>query len=281
MFSTINKMHSCNCQCPVPSRSENLTDPFAFAACGCPKDYRVATIDNAYVSQSEDAKAEVLDEALTDHFPLLIRLKVEEAKEKSKLKTIYRRDYDRMLTSDFEAALDEHDWSLLYDTTDANEIVSQIVNNVVDALDKVAPLKPITFRPDKPKLNLRRDTLEAMASRDSARKSGSRTNFRTLRNKVNRLVKRDKIRGVLDRLKKKPGHKSAWQEANKILGRGRGSQLPNCTSNSDPKDTADHQNKFFIKKVADLVATLPSGSQKSPDHESTCKGESSLGGDRC
>ena len=254
------------CQCPLPPSSGGgtytfLSDSSAFAACGCPKIQRVATIDNAYISQSEDAKAEVLDDALSDHFPLLIRLKIDNAGKRSKLKTIFRRDFDRMLTSDFEAVLDEHDWSLLYSMTDANEVLSQIVGNVVDSLDKVAPLKAITFRPDKPKLSLRRDTLEAMASRDAARKSGSRTKFRTLRNKVNRLLKRDKISGVLNRLKKNPGHKTAWQEANKILGRGRGSQLPNCTNNSDPNDTANHQNKFFVKKVADLVASLPSSSQ--------------------
>ena len=192
---------------------------------------------------------------------------------------IFRRDFDRMLTSDFEAVLDEHDWSLLYSMTDANEVLSQIVGNVVDSLDKVAPLKAITFRPDKPKLSLRRDTLEAMASRDAARKSGSRTKFRTLRNKVNRLLKRDKISGVLNRLKKNPGHKSAWQEANKILGRGRGSQLPNCTNNSDPNDTANHQNKFFVKKVADLVASLPSSSQNVSNDEEAVNGEGSFGGD--
>jgi hypothetical protein len=95
-----------------------------------------------------------------------------------------------------------------------------------------------------------------MSLRDAARKSGNRSNFKALRNKVTRLVKRDKINSVLTRLKKNPGHKSAWKEAKTILGRGRGARLPSCTDNDNPADTADHQNKFFIEKVAGLVASL-------------------------
>ena len=135
------------------------------------------------------------------------------------------------------------------------------------SLDKVAPLIPISFRPDKPKISLKRDTLEAMASRDASRRSGNRTNFKVLRNKVNRLVKRDKIRGVLSHLEKNLGSQQAWIEANTILGRGRGNKLPSCTNNKDPVNTANHQNNFFIEKVDKLVASLPSGCQNDADDE--------------
>jgi hypothetical protein len=237
--------------------------------CDCPKRQRTATIDNAYLSNSESASAVVLEDALSDHFPIMIRLDINKnAKMTSKLKTIFRRDIARMVTSEFEDALQEHKWSSLYDMSDPNEAVSLIVSNVEAALDKVAPLIPITFRPDKPKLSLRQDTLDAMSLRDAARKSGNRSNFKALRNKVTRLVKRDKINSVLTRLKKNPGPKSAWKEAKTILGRGRGANLPSCTNNDNPADTADHQNQFFIEKVAGLVASLnPSNdgaSEKNP-----------------
>ena len=181
------------------------------------------------------------------------------------MKTIFRRDLDRIVTSELEDALQEYDWSSLYNMSDPNEAVSLIVKNVEAALDKVAPLKPITFRPDKPKLSLRQDTLDAMSLRDAARKSGNRSNFKALRNKVTRLVKRDKINSVLTRLKKKPGPKRVWQEAKTILGRGRGANLPSCTNNDNPADTADHQNKFFIEKVAGLVASLNPSSDSASE----------------
>jgi hypothetical protein len=239
------------------------------AQCDCPKRQRTANIDNAYLSNSESASAVVLEDALSDHFPIMIKLDInKKAKITSKLKTIFRRDIDRIVTSELEDALQEHNWSSLYNMSDPNEAVSLIVSNVEAALDKVAPLKPITFRPDKPKLSLRQDTLDAMFLRDAARKSGNRSNFKALRNKVTRLVKRDKINSVLTRLKKNPGPKRVWQEAKTILGRGRGANLPSSTNNDNPADTADHQNKFFIEKVAGLVASLnpsnDSASEKTP-----------------
>jgi hypothetical protein len=168
--------------------------------CECQKRQRTGTLDNAYPSQSEDATAVVLDDALSDHFPILISLKCKDNQKKApKLKTILRRDIARMVNSDFEAALEEEDWCPLYEMNDPNMAVTLIINNVVKALDKVAPLKPITFRPDKPKISLKKDTLDAMAQRDAVRKSGGNKHrqFKALRNKVNRLVKRDKIMSVL------------------------------------------------------------------------------------
>ena len=248
----------------------------ALAFCGCPKGQRTATIDNAYISRSENATAVVLENGISDHFPVKVSLEIKVPEKKPKLKTIWRRDFARIVTSDLEMALNEHDWSPLYQMNDPNEIVSQIVNNITESLDIVAPLKAISFRPDKPKISLKRDTLEAIASRDCARKHGSRTNFKVLRNKVNRLVKRDKINDVLNRLKRNPGSQAAWQEAKNILGRGKGEKLPDCTNNSDPSKTADHQNEFFVKKVEDLVASLSKPSQKD-DHMKDISDEKEFG----
>ena len=75
----------------------------------------------------------------------------------------------------------------------------------------------------------------------------------------------------MTRLKKNPGAKTAWQEAKTILGRGRGAKLPSCTNNSNSADTADHQNEFFIEKVAKLVASLkPTNdgeNEKNPEND--------------
>ena len=34
--------------------------------------------------------------------------------------------------------------------------------------------------------------------------------------------------------------------------------LPDCTINSDPNGTADHQKRFFIEKILQLVKSIPS-----------------------
>ena len=97
-------------------------------------------------------------------------------------------------------------------------ILEKILSNINSSLDKVAPLKEIKFRIDKPRLNLRKDTLAAMDARNKARKSGKKDKYMQLRNKVNKLVKRDQIQSVLTRLKTNPGPKSTWQEAKMYLG---------------------------------------------------------------
>ena len=82
----------------------------------------------------------VLEDALSDHFPIMIKLDInKKAKITSKLKIIFCRDIDRIVTSELKDALEEQDWFSLYDMTDPNEAVSVIVKNVVAALDKVAP----------------------------------------------------------------------------------------------------------------------------------------------
>ena len=52
------------------------------------------------------------------------------------------------------------------------------------------------------------------------------------------------------------------------LGAGSGSSLPECTNNTDPMLTADHQNAFFINKIEALVTTMPS-TDKSPESPNT------------
>ena len=115
------------------------------------------------------------------------------SKEDTKTKTIYRRDISRLKVSDFENALQAKEWSPLYNTDDPKEAVSLLIKLVKEALDTVAPLKAVKFRPDKQEISLKRDTLDAMASRDKARKSGNLEQFKFLRNTANKLIKRDKI----------------------------------------------------------------------------------------
>ena len=96
-----------------------------------------------------------------------------------------------------------------------------------------------------------------MSSRHKARKNGNHSQYKQLRNLTKSLVKRDKIQGVMGRLKKNPGPQSSWKEAMTLLGRQRTAKLPECTSNSDPSNTAEHQNQFFVKKIADLLSKIP------------------------
>jgi hypothetical protein len=181
-------------------------------ACSCQKHQQTSCIDNAYVSLVAKASLRVLDETLTDHFPLLINLQTDRV-VKTKLKSIWFRDIAKMSALDFENSLGLQDWSSIYESNDANDILKTILANTNSSLDKLAPFKEIKIRKDKPKLSLRKDTLAAMEARNYARKSGNKDLYKHLRNQVTKMVKRDQIQGVLNRLGKNPGPKSSWKEA--------------------------------------------------------------------
>ena len=74
------------------------------AACGCLKRQLTSVIDNAYLSLSEVADLQVLDDAISDHFPILVSLAIK-LEPKEKTKTIYRRDFSKLRVSEFEDAL--------------------------------------------------------------------------------------------------------------------------------------------------------------------------------
>ena len=63
---------------------------------------------------------------------------------------------------------------------------------------------------------------------------------------------------MLRRLKENSGPKSSWQEAKSFLGHGQGNNLPKCTTNDNPSETAQHENEFFVKKNSRLVSSLKS-----------------------
>ena len=74
--------------CPCPSSKKANLVPLNLekgrAACGCLKDHLTSTIDNAYLSL-------VLENALSDHYPILLNLDIK-VESKGKTKTICRRD---------------------------------------------------------------------------------------------------------------------------------------------------------------------------------------------
>ena len=232
-------------------------------SCTCPKLQRTSCIDNAYVSPETNTSLKVLDEAVTDHYPLLVKLENKPIIRKNKLKSVWRRDTSKINAYEFEAKLGLQDWSRIYDTNDPSIILQIILANINSALDLISPLKEMKFRENQPKLNLCKDTLIALDIRNKARKSGNKDLYKRMRNKVTKMVKRDQIQSVMTRLGRNPSQKNAWQEAKLYLGVGRDSALPECTTNNNPKFTAEHQNQYFTDKIEKLVSSIPTTNNAS------------------
>ena len=63
------------CSCPVGSQQvKNSPNYIGHSACGCLKRHLTSTIDNAYLSISETASLQVLEDAISDHYPILVNL---------------------------------------------------------------------------------------------------------------------------------------------------------------------------------------------------------------
>ena len=163
------------CPCDLKSQAHSKSDIIDSkllqtstirAACGCPKRQKVSTIDNAFLSLSKEGTIKVLDDSFSDHYPIMVTLIVKSKDAHTKLKNIWRRDLARLKTSDLENSLQGKNWFILYDLSDPNMAVSYFIEKVTESLDEVAPLKLIKFRPDKPILSLKQDTLAAMSSRE-------------------------------------------------------------------------------------------------------------------
>ena len=73
---------------------------------------------------------------------------------KSKLESLWRRNISKMNPFEFETSLGSEDWSSIYDVEDPNLILDKILSNINSSLDKIAPMKLIKFRQDKPSLSL-------------------------------------------------------------------------------------------------------------------------------
>ena len=120
-------------------------------------------------------------------------------------------------------------------------------------------------------MSLKRDTLAMMSSRDSARKNGNHGQYKRLRNLTKSLVKRDKVQGVISLLKTNPGPQNTWNEAKTLLGRRHAAKLSECTTNSDPKTTAEYQNQFFVEKVTNLLSRLSTDECEICGESFSCK----------
>ena len=200
----LHKVYQCDSK---SKKSMNNSNSISTAACVCPKKQKESTIDNAYLSLTEEDIIQVLDDSFSDHFPILITLNNRNVNATNP-KTIWQRDLTRLKIATLENALQCKDWSILYDLNNPKEALSLLLKNVSETLDEEAPVRAIKFRPEKPDLSLKRDTLTVISSRYMARKNGNHALYKKLQNQSKSLVKRDTVQSIMYCLKKNSGRKA-------------------------------------------------------------------------
>jgi hypothetical protein len=145
------------------------------------------------------ATVTLLDDASTDHMPLLVSLASKS--RRTPTSKLFRRNFGALTSAALEPALDAVDWSPIYASQDADFIQRFIMEAISTVLDVVCPTKLIMTKRSNGSLYLSRENREMMARRDST--SGKK--LKVLRNRVVKLVKRDRIQSTLKSLCDRPG----------------------------------------------------------------------------
>ncbi len=249
-------------------------------------DHKRSILDHVYTLQGGegDVNVEVLPDSLTDHLPVIARLRLQPPR--SGYRQVRMRNYKSLSGSSLIMAINAKKLSEVYYMDDVDDAHAAIVEEIVQALDIVAPskLKSVKNRPTP--LHLKPDTLKTMQERDKAATSGNHAKFRVLRNRAVHLVRRDRLETNARFIEEAQGNPSkVWTLANSVMGRNSRMGLPrkmvddNGVSISGDEALANHMNTFFLDKIDRLRKGVEKERENSDDEgdSSSSRSNSSSG----
>ncbi len=232
---------------------------------------RTSILDHIYFRGLHAPSFNVLPTAMTDHRPVVARFCLE---QRGGLRYICRRDFKSISVPAISMAINVEALSRVFMMEDVEEIHTTIVNEVVKALDLVAPLQQVQVKDRRAPLYLTLETRRAIHERDRAA-SRSHVEYRQLRNRAARLVRRDRLASNIEHLQERGlDPKSIWDLANAVSGRTTRCSLPaelqeegsdNSSSNSSSRcirgdtELADCVNRFYIDKIDKIRAGIDMG----------------------
>ena len=207
------------------------------------------------MSETILARAILLPDAVTDHFPVLAELQLQTASKSCPgkgLETVSKRNLDSIDPVAFRAELRQlgvNDWPVPPPGVSVDCLIDDFYPVLNPIIDRHAPVKTFKVRRETPCLYLSKETLEAMKMRDRAR-AGFGGDFRMLRNKCVKLVRRDRMQTAVKKMSEAPNKQAAaWRLADSVLKRGNTEQLPLLKGCQSDAQCANECNKFFLKMM--------------------------------
>ena len=215
-------------------------------------EHRMSCLDHVY-HQGLEVEVEVLNDASSDHRPVVARLKTNIS---ASLSPVTRRNFKAISRLELEAALRLWPWEKIHNIQSVEKAHDFLVRGISEALDVIAPVKTIRVRRGS-NLYLSSDTLNLMRLRDRA----TGREYRHLRNRVASMVKRDRLCTNLDKLRKSNNDpRVIWSLANSALGKSNASLPSSITVNGKTTagkgEAASALNSFYIEKVRHLRNNL-------------------------
>ncbi len=221
---------------------------------------KTSILDHVCYSGLPPPNFEVLPYSATDHRPTLAKFNLH--RYKTDIRVTHRRNFKSANSSRLCGIINAEKLSRVFHLDDAEAIHKIIVQEIVEALDIVAPLQQIVTKERKVPLYLSTLTLKTMKERDAAAASSNHVLYRRLRNRVASLVRRDKLasnRNFLEQRSYDP--KSIWQLANVAAGRSAGAALPQelragVETVKGDRNMANHVNLFYVDKIRRIRARI-------------------------
>jgi endonuclease/exonuclease/phosphatase family metal-dependent hydrolase len=228
-----------------------------------------SVVDHMYISQDLEAKVWVLEDASTDHRPLLASIALGVVCPTTK--ELSRRNFSKNKPVDLVSALKETTtWSDIHNISDVNNALSFFNEGVYRALDVVVRTKAIIMKMGGQPVYLKPDTLKEMEFRDRSRGAA----YKKSRNRVNFLTRCDKLMSNLEKLAASNNSPTVlWEIANAALGKPR-QPLPDSLRIEDGNVTqgkladAGAMNAYYIEKVLKIRAGIALLSLLSPPSSS-------------
>ena len=201
---------------------------------------------------------------LSDHEMVLItRKKINIKKEKNSFSGRSYKDYDKV---NFTERLLNQDWQVFDTETDPEILWNTMVNNIMNCIDKMCPLKNFKVRAsDKPWFT--NELLEQIKDKDKALKRAKKTGksndwkiARRLRNDCLREVRRAKTDFIQNELNTNwNDSKKFWQQINTILPKNTNSSTIKLIDEDTPVHTdkvSDFINKYFSNIGSKLAESI-------------------------
>ncbi len=236
--------------------------------------YAKSALDHIYTSHHTGIQQwGSVDCSLSDHVPIQVTLTAH-SNNISSSKSITRQNFKNFDQVAFNQALAAMPWEDLATMTDVDLQVATFEDFMIRTLDIFAPVMSMDIRPHH-KYGLTKETKELMRLRNKARRRAFRKpqepelhlEFRRLRNAVVASVRRDTCRHLERKFSNLSTPTEVWRAVNSILKPATKDELHldiSGVSLAKEDQVAHYMNGFFINKVTNLQASIPTLTKQDP-----------------
>ena len=236
-------------------------------------------LDHVYVSESMVNRIQVkkLQNSATDHLPVIAEYCIKASKDSYK-HAITKRSFKGFTTEAWNCCLAQQDWLLVDECETVNEMVKAFNENIIKALDLVAPVKNFVIR-SRHRFGLSDSTKELMKKRDRIRNSISAakgqeratlsSQYKVLRNKVTSQIRKENIDYNNNRVEEANNEGELWKVAKEVLNPKKETVMK--IVKEDGSETMDELvisesfNSFFTEKIEQLKKNIDPSMVEDPN----------------